>query len=303
MKQFQMRILLAGLLLGIGLVAFLTGCGAKEEPPVVSGPPTLNYFTSYAEVSQAAAAADKPFMIKFYTDWCGWCKIQDTTTLVDSTVVSYLNANFIFAKINAEVDTATAQRYSANGYPTIVICNSQGDEIDRIVGHYPPDEFMATVNDYMKGIGTLDYYLAMADSAGNCEVYFAIADKYNDRGKAEEAKGYYQKVIETDPANAEGFTDRSMLSLGNILRGDKDYDGAIRQFGEVISKFKESETAADAEIWTAITYRQKGDTTKAIQCFEGFIKNHPQSSDTAYALAQIEKMKNPPPPEVKKDSN
>lgn len=301
MKRFQMKMMLTLILLSAGTVALLAGC-AKEEPPVVTGPPTLNYFTSFAEVSQAAATGDKPFMIKFYTDWCGWCKVQDTTTLVDSAVVSYLNNSFAFAKINAEVDTATARMYSVGGYPTIVIFNSKGEEIDRIVGHMPPQEFMETVENYMKGIGTLDYYLAMADSAGNCEVYFAIADKYNDRGKSGEAKTYYQKVIEADPVNAEGFTDRSMLSLGNILRDNKDYDGAVRQFGEVMAKFKDSETAADAEIWTAITYRQKGDTAKAIQCFEDFIKNHPQSADTSYAQAQIEKLKNPPPPEEKKDT-
>lgn len=298
MKPFHFRILLADFLLVMGITALLTGCGSKEEPSAVTAP-TLNYFTSFDEVSQAAASGDKPFMVKFYTDWCTWCKVQDTTTLVDSAVVSFLNGTFAFAKINAEVDTATAKKCSVGGYPTIVMFDSKGTEIDRIVGHMPPEEFLETVNNYLNGIGTLDYYLAMADTAGNNEVYFAIADKYNDHGKSDEAKQYYEKVIEVDPDNNGGFTDRSMISLGNILRSDKDYDGAIKQFGDVIKKFKENETAADAEIWTAITYRQKGDTVQAIQWFENFIKNHPQSSDTAYALAQIEKLKNPPPPEEK----
>lgn len=297
MKLLRIRILLTGLSLIFGMFALLTGCGSKETD--VMTPPTLNLFTSFAEASQAAATNDKPFMVKFYTDWCTWCKVQDTTTLVDSAVVSFLNGTFVFAKVNAEVDTATAKMYSVGGYPTIVIFDSQGHEIDRIVGHMPPAEFMETVNNYLNGIGTLEYYLGMADSAGTGEVYFAVADKYNDRGKSDEARIYYEKVINADPDNKDGFTDQSMMSLGNILRRNGDYDGAIKQFGEIIRKFKDNEAAADAEIWTAITYRQKGDTAKAIQWFEGFIQNHPESSDTAYALAQIEKLKNPPPPEEK----
>jgi tetratricopeptide (TPR) repeat protein len=297
MKSLRIRILLTSFLLIFGTFALLTGCGSKETDMVT--PPTLNFFTSFTEAAQAAAADDKPFMVKFYTDWCTWCKVQDTTTLVDSAVISFLNGTFAFARVNAEVDTATAKMYSVGGYPTIVIFDSKGTEIDRIVGHMPPEEFMETVNNYLNGIGTLEYYLAMADSAGTGEVYFAVADKYNDRGKSDEARIYYEKVINADPENKDGFTDQSMISLGNILRRNGDYDGAIKQFGEIIRRFKDNEVAADAEIWTAIAYRQKGDTAKAIQWFEGFVKNHPESSDTAYALAQIEKLKNPPPPEEK----
>ena len=296
MRRLQGRMMLISLFVVIGLAVLLTACGSKEEP---TGPPTLNFFTSFDQADSAAAAENKPFMVKFYTDWCTWCKTMDTITLVDSSVVTFLNDSFVVAKVNAEVDTSDAQKYSVMGYPTTILFDSKGDEIERIVGYLPPDEFLETVDNYMHGIGTLDYYLAMADTAGTTDVYFAIADKYNDRGKTDDAKTYYEKVIKTDPDNKDGFTDRAMISLGNIMRGAKDYDGAVKEFGQVIKNFKETESAADAEIWTAITYRQKGDTTKAIQWFEGFLKNHPESSDTSYAMAQIEKLKNPPKPEEK----
>ena len=49
----------------------------------------------------------------------------------------------------------------------------------------------------------------------------------------------------------------------------------------------------DAEIWTAIVYRLKGDTATAIGAFEDYIKHYPDSDDVDYARKQIDKLKNP----------
>lgn len=44
----------------------------------------------------------RPFVIDFYTDWCGWCKHMDKTTYADPVVISLVNRYFYPVKINAE---------------------------------------------------------------------------------------------------------------------------------------------------------------------------------------------------------
>ncbi len=235
-------------------------------------------------------------IIDFYTDWCKWCKMLDTVTYVDSAVVARSH-DIVFVKIDAEVDSATAKAFRVQGYPTVLLANSDGTEIDRIGGYLPPAEFLETVDNYLNGIGTLDYYLNLPDSEVTTETIYAVADKYSDRGLFEEADEYYRKVVNADPDNKDGYTDQAMISIGNIMRRNEKYDDAVAQFAKVMKKFKDAESGQDALIWTAICYRQKGDTAKAISNFEDFLNKYPESPDTAYAKAQVERLKNPPPPE------
>ena len=54
------------------------------------------------EAMQLQDSTQKPIIIDMYTDWCGWCKKMDAETFSDPNIASYINANFIAVKFNAE---------------------------------------------------------------------------------------------------------------------------------------------------------------------------------------------------------
>ncbi len=284
------KLLLTGTVLFVlAAGVLLVGCGGDETP---AGPKQIAFVFDYNSALTQAQANNQNIVIDFYTDWCKWCKTLDTVTYVDSAVVA-MSDNMVFAKINAEVDTATAAKYSVTGYPTIIIARSDGTEIDRINGYLPGDEFIAEINNYLNGIGTLDYYLAIADTSESVDILMKIADKYYGRGENENANMYYQKVVDADPNNDNGFTSDARMQLAHILRNGENYEEAIKNYTSIMNDYKGTPNSDDAEIYIAIAYRQMGDTLKAIDAFQGFIKNHPDSPDTSYALTQIEKLSNP----------
>ena len=65
--------------------------------------------------------------------------------LTDQKAIDYFTNSMILAKFNAEVDTAVAKRYHVSAYPTTVLVDKSGEEIDRIVGYLETDEFLITV--------------------------------------------------------------------------------------------------------------------------------------------------------------
>ncbi len=284
---------MTGMILGLILAAvMLVGCG-KDETEMPATPTEIGFAADYSSALAAGQEKDQKVLIEFYTDWCKWCKRLDSITFQDSAVIA-LSQNVVFAKINAEVDSATAKLYSVSGYPTILLLNSDGTEIDRIGGYLDPIPFVNEVNDYLKGVGTLDYFKALADTAGNPSIFMKVGDKYVDRGKYADAEVYYKKVIDTDPDNLNGHTPEAHLSMAEICRWTDRFDDAIKGYQMIMEKYKGTDTEADAELRLAVAFRQKGDTTLAISTFEGFLQHHPASEDTAYAASQIEKLKNPP---------
>jgi len=210
--------------------------------------------------------------------------------LTDQKVIDFFTNEMILAKINGKTDTMLSRQYHVSAFPTLVMLDKEGKEVDRIVGYMPADNFLTKIRNYQKGIGTLQDLLNKAKTTPDRRLYFKIAEKFKYRGGGEDAATWYQKVIdEGDPVDS--LSGESRLSIADMHRRAKDYSKALEDFSQIMKNFDGSPFAEEAEIWRAIVFRQKGDTTNAIAAFEGFIKHYPNSEDVSYAEKQITKLK------------
>ncbi len=209
--------------------------------------------------------------------------------LTDQKVIDYFSNHMVLAKLNAEQDTLAAEEYHVMAYPMLVMINPDGTEVDRIVGYLPPDEFLETLDNYQQGIGTLADLLKQAESSEDRGMYFEIADKYKYSGRSDQAIDWYEKVIDMgDPTDS--LAGESRMAMADMLRRAKDYTAAINSFDQIMKDFQGTVFAQDAEIWKAIVYKQKGDTTAAILGFQEYVDHYPESEDAEYAKEQIEKL-------------
>ena len=226
---------------------------------------------------------------------------MDTVVFVDSQTIKFFSSEMVLTKIDAEKDTVAAKNFAISGYPTLVMVDKDGQEIDRIIGYLPTKEFLQTVDEYSKGIGTLADFLNKSTTDTSRKLAFDIAEKYKYRGKEQDATGWYDKVLAAG-SPTDSMAGESRMAIADMLRRDKKWDDALAAFASVEKDFKDSPYAfsADAGIWQGITLARKGDTAAAIGAYEAFLKNHPAAEDTSYARKQIEKLKNPPAPAEKK---
>ncbi len=281
------------------LLVMLTFCCAASAE-LVSEPGHAPYYTNLDEAMTAAAQKNQPIAIKFYTDWCSWCKVMDTVTLVEANNIAYFTNDMVMFKTNAEKDTLISRKYAVNVYPTVVLVDGKGNEIDRIVGYLPPTDFLQTVKDYRAGKGTLDDLLNQTKTNADRNLAFQIAEKYKYRGAETDAKKWYQTVITGN--EKDSLAGESRMALAEMFRQKRDYDGALSAFRAMATDFAGTPFAENADIWIGLVLVKKGDTTAAVQQMESFLTKYPNSEEIGYVKKQIDKLKNPPAPADAKKS-
>lgn len=107
-------------------------------------------------------------LVDIYSDWCGWCKRMDASTLKDPRIVQYLNQHYYTVKFNAEFKEdiqfkSKVYKYMENGrrgvhqlaieitnghlsYPTFVFMDEDFNTIQPLPGYQDADTFEVITN-------------------------------------------------------------------------------------------------------------------------------------------------------------
>lgn len=119
---------------------------------------------SFEEAIEAQKKEQRKIFVDLYTDWCGWCKRMDKTTMTDPFIVEYLNSRFYPVKFNAEQKAdikfkgetfklkerkgkrnyhELAAHISRNqlSYPTFIFLNEEAEVIQPVKGYQDASTF------------------------------------------------------------------------------------------------------------------------------------------------------------------
>lgn len=134
---------------------------------------------SFEEALEANKKEPRKWMIDVYTDWCGWCKRMDKTTMEHPVIIQVVNEHYYAVKLDGEykkdiVVNGRTYKYIANGrrgyhelpaelmqgkmsYPTIVFL----DEAMQIIQPLPGYQTAAGLDPILNYFGG-DYYKSTA---------------------------------------------------------------------------------------------------------------------------------------------
>ena len=93
----------------------------------------------------------KLIMLDFYTDSWGWCARLEADTFLDNSFLT-LTDKFNSIKINAgqREGSQIVSQYKVRIFPTVVFIDNHGNEIDRIIGYAPPDQYLPMVKEILE---------------------------------------------------------------------------------------------------------------------------------------------------------
>jgi len=108
---------------------------------------SLNVCDNYTQALDNAKLENRNIILIFDQESCSWCEIFKKNTLENDDVIEKLNSNYITTIVDINKNPEIASKYSVYGTPTVVILNSEANEIYRNEGYLPPDEFLKNIEE------------------------------------------------------------------------------------------------------------------------------------------------------------
>jgi thiol-disulfide isomerase/thioredoxin len=113
-------------------------------PPPTAKPKTQNAISwvDYETGMEQAEKQKKPILIDFSASWCGWCRKLEKEVFPTRDVIA-LSQKFVCIKVDGDERKDLTAKHGVDGYPTAVMLDYDGEELLRVVGFRPADEYAA----------------------------------------------------------------------------------------------------------------------------------------------------------------
>lgn len=103
------------------------------------------WHTNVTEAKEVAADQGKPVLVYYWTTWCTYCKDYNEKVYSSQAVQNRLD-EFVLLAVNLDSDQEAAvrikNRYDADYPPQHVVITPDGQQVSKLPGYTPKDEFM-----------------------------------------------------------------------------------------------------------------------------------------------------------------
>ena len=286
-----MRKIISLIALGLATGILLFGCQKKKVIPT-----EITYQSDLRSAQEVARTENKPLLVEFFKAGCSWCRKMDDSTFTDKIIIE-LSDKIIFLKLDAGIDSANAQQFGVNYYPTVVLFKSDGTEIDRLVGYYPPADFYNEIQLYLQGRETLEDYLGrLQDEPRRADYIMAVAEKYRNRADWDKSLGYYRQVLSLGLPDAHEHVLKALFEIA-VINGQKgDYPVSLANFTDLLKRQLDTSLREDALRQMAFYMAKSGDTKQAIILYQQYLDNYPNGEFADWARDRVDDLRSMPAP-------
>jgi len=273
--------------------AFTASPAPAQDDTAQTVPTAIAWYHSLDQAQVEARKSRRDVAVVFYTNWCRWCDSLSATTLIDPGLLG-LQSRIVFARVNAESDTAAAAKFAVRRYPTIVILTKDGLETDRVIGYESPEEFVQSIDDALAGRGTLAALEDLQKKNSREQKYAVmVAQKKMDRGLFEETRDLLQRVLQHEARDPTAASEDALRLSALLARETGNWYRAAEAFRRLLKEFPKTAYKQEAELYIPWLYVQAGDTTSALRHYAAYLDSYGESGDGEWVKEQLSRLKPP----------
>lgn len=194
---------------------------------------------------KTALAAGRPPLLLFAATWCPGCRVLADSVLRDESIKKILSG-YTLVLIDGDVEPALLGRYVVRGYPTLMLVDSAGAEIDRIEGPLPPPEYQRELERIGRGEGTLPALSRRcADAPEDIDAGLAFGTRLAT-SQPEAALALFAKLVGMAKTKDRGTQARVALARAGALLASGQPAEAAAEAERVVRDFADTPSAGAA---------------------------------------------------------
>jgi len=197
----------------------------------------------------------------------------------DKEIGHYINENFISLRfVSGDSNTRKfRQEFRVPGYPTVILFDSSGQEIERLIGFNNDKEaYYEKLLNYAQGINTLR---ALRDSfqqdSNNVDLNYKLGMRHIDRYEYQKALPYLENVLNLDPGNQSGYHDDCLFYKAIYQARYADNVQPLRKY---LAGDPEKKYLLNGYFTLIGYYQQQEDTVMSLATYQEAIDRLPQNT-------------------------
>jgi hypothetical protein len=103
---------------------------------------------SWNTALEEAKKANLPLVLELYMEGCPHCMRLHRETHTDQAVAAALNTRFIPVRLEGRGHMDIVKQFKVTGAPTTLVFSSDGKELHRFAGFFPPQEYLKELEKY-----------------------------------------------------------------------------------------------------------------------------------------------------------
>ena len=242
-------------------------------------PARIAWERDYTKAVQRAHSEKKWIVADMFTDWCVLCKQMDIETFGDPALVAHMADRYVWLKLNTETEEdgkRLQKEFAILNYPTVLVLDGQGEEVDRVDRFLPAAQFRETVGSFADSPDSVARLRKeVRDQPNSVSARYALAEKLLNRNNYAKAAPEFEKVIDLDPENREGKTDLSEYNVALCLASQEKYVEAIAQLDLLEARFPHSDAVADAAVLRGQIYHCCNKLDEAQAVLREYVNKYP----------------------------